>query len=366
MRIINLYVGRQLIGTFLVTLAVLTFIFISGSFFKIGTYVGKGVDITLLFQFLGYGMPKVLGMTIPLSLLASTILVFSRLSADNEITAMRASGISIWQIVVPGLLFSVICSAFCIYLQMELIPRCDENLYAMKKSGDQFNPEALLEAGRFIEVESMGMLIYIDSIDEEDGKLRNIDIYNKGEDGQFSSEVTAREGVIDHDKANKRIDLIFEDSSINYKHTDDKKIDRIQTDQLTIPIPYADLLKGRKLFRKSKQMSLTEIFELIAVYEDLDRSTTPLYLEVHKRLALALCPFAFLLLGIPFGISTSRSETSVGMVISIGLAMLFYVFIILADNLKNSPQYRPEILIWLPNIIYQACGLIALRRISKR
>ncbi len=83
-------------------------------------------------------------------------------------------------------------------------------------------------------------------------------------------------------------------------------------------------------------------------------------------MSLAFSPIGFLLLGIPFGIRTKRSETSVGLVFSLLLALVFYVFLALAESLEDQSHYHPEVLVWLPNIFYQLGGLAALHYIMKR
>ncbi len=89
------------------------------------------------------------------------------------------------------------------------------------------------------------------------------------------------------------------------------------------------------------------------------------WLELQKRLALSFSPLAFLLLGIPFGIQNRRSETTAGLLICLVLALFFYLFMLWADGLANRPKYHPELIIWLPNLLYEVGGLVALFRISR-
>ncbi|MGL4854305.1 MAG: LptF/LptG family permease, partial [Lentisphaeria bacterium] len=122
MKTVNRYITIQLISTFIATLSVLTFIMLAAGMVSGVELLAKGVNFSLFAEFVGYRMPKALGLAIPMSILTSTILLFSRLSADNEITAMRAGGISVWQIITPCLAFSAVLSAFCFWLQSEVIP----------------------------------------------------------------------------------------------------------------------------------------------------------------------------------------------------------------------------------------------------
>ena len=99
MKILNWYVTRSYIATFLMAIAILTFGMTGGHLMKIYEYLSKGIPLSSAMEFLLYNLPQMLTFTIPWASLVSIMLVFGRLSADNEITAMRACGVSILQIV---------------------------------------------------------------------------------------------------------------------------------------------------------------------------------------------------------------------------------------------------------------------------
>jgi len=76
---------------------------------------------------------------------------------------------------------------------------------------------------------------------------------------------------------------------------------------------------------------------------------------------MALAPFSFLLIGLPFGIRSRRSELSVGILLCVLLALGFYAFLLFGDALKDQPRFHPALIIWLPNFLYQFAGLAAIR-----
>ena len=112
-------------------------------------------------------------------------------------------------------------------------------------------------------------------------------------------------------------------------------------------------------------MTMKILLSTIYILNKRGESCGHLYLELHKRMSIALSPIGFLLIGIPFGIRTHRSEASVGLVTSLALALIFYIFLALADTLEDRPKMHPEALVWLPNIFYQIGGLIALHRTTR-
>ena len=88
-------------------------------------------------------------------------------------------------------------------------------------------------------------------------------------------------------------------------------------------------------------------------------------MEAHQRVASAVACLAFALIGIPLGIKTSRRETSIGIALSLGLALIFYFMLVLANVLRNKPQLYPEVVLWAPCVIFEVLGLWLLWRVSR-
>ena len=100
--------------------------------------------------------------------------------------------------------------------------------------------------------------------------------------------------------------------------------------------------------------------------KQLGKDTTSLEVELNQRIAFALAPIAFLLLGMPLAIRTNRRETSIGLFLSIILAGIFFLMIIMCESLTSYPKLYPQYLLWLPNIAFQLLGAYLILRISKR
>ena len=103
MNILNRHILKNLLYVFTASLLVLTFILVLGLMIKILSRMDSTVSQVFIFQMFLMLLPKILAYAIPIATLVSVTLVFSRMSAENEITAMRASGISLWQIVNPAI-----------------------------------------------------------------------------------------------------------------------------------------------------------------------------------------------------------------------------------------------------------------------
>ncbi|MDX9979569.1 MAG: LptF/LptG family permease [Lentisphaeria bacterium] len=367
MKILNRYIARSLLVNTLIALGVLTFVMVSGNLFKIFDLMARGVSPLLFGKFMLLVIPEMLRYTIPLSMLTGTVLLFSRLSADNEITALKASGVSLWQLISPGLLLAAVFSVLCFWLATSLAPRCRMEAYLLMKSEVIRNPLALLEPGRF----ASDIPGYRIRIGERDGDLLG-DIHLLVLDrktGRLASTITARRGKVRLREEEQALELELEDATIanHTPETDagqEAAAGRVAMQRIVLALPYGARFDARPLTMKLKFLGFRDILTRIHLDAAEGRNVTPHYVDLHKRMAMALSPISFFLIGIPFAIQSRRSETSVGLLVSLLLAFGFYAFLVLTDSLDQQTALHPEFLVWLPNVLYQGGGLWALGKVE--
>jgi len=89
-------------------------------------------------------------------------------------------------------------------------------------------------------------------------------------------------------------------------------------------------------------------------------------MELNKRYSNALATLAFALLAVPLAITAQRKETSVGFAISLAIGLSYYLFFFLADMARSRPKWHPELLVWVPNLIFLIIGAVRFRRLAAR
>lgn len=371
MRILNTYIARELVITVLLAIGVLTFVMTAGHIIRVFDWLSRGGSPGLLGHFLLLRLPGILCFTLPLSLLCATVLVFSHLSADNEVTAMKACGISLWQIISPALLLSVLMSAICFWLSTTVAPRCLYAADGLLWKGASVSPAMLLEGSEnFIELSNMD--IRVERHDQD--RLYGVHILILDKDGRLRRTITAREGQLEPDPDSGDFRLVLTDATfgtVNLDRRPDNAADdeetpeRLAMERIVLPLKLMSGGKVKRLYRKLKHMDLRMLLGRIFLETEVGGNITPLLVELHTRMSMSLSPIAFLLLGIPFAIRGRRSETSVGLLVSLLLALGFYAFMLLTRTLRNQPQLHPEVLVWIPNVLYQIGGLVALAIVGK-
>lgn len=367
MKRLNLYIGRTLVQTTLLAIAILTFVMVCGSFLEMFELLALGVPFWGLLKFIVFSLPFALGFALPLAVLCGAVVVFSRMSADQEITAMRASGISLWQIISPGLILATVASGLCFYFQAFLIPESRLRAEMLQHGVTVANPVAFLEPGR--PVLMPGCVVYVG--DRDGSRVEDVQLYILDDEGRIAQDIHAAAGTAEYDRTSRTLLLVLEQALFGFVDRGDEQrgsgeVQRTTAERVEVPIQLSENFKEELLTRKLKHLSITGLMGLATLYEKNGFSAHPIYMESHKRLAMAFSPIGFMLMGIPFGIRTRRSETLAGVVVSLVLALVFYIFIALAESLDRQTFLHPELMVWIPIVLYQAGGLIALRRTASR
>jgi lipopolysaccharide export system permease protein len=363
MRILNRYLSAEFLFSFVLTFVIFTFIMSIGAVFKVSDLLARGVSWQPVFKILASSIPSAMIFSVPISILTTCLLLFGRMSADGEITAMRCSGISLWRSLSRPLVVAGAMLAFCIFLNNELAPRSH---YARREQVSRLtveSPTEFLDEGRFIE-DFAGLTVYIGRRDGD--TLRNIRIYD-ARTGDIKREIRAQTGVIR--VATNGADLILDLFDVRVDPFSDERPGPAFCSRWSTVIP--DALRVRQPAMRADDMTFGELWDRIhnlkGYYGHMDPEACAvqrmvLVVEFNKRLALSCACMAFVLLGVPLGIKAHRKESSIGVAISLGLVFNFYLFIIVAENLARFPAWRPDIIVWLPVLISVILGAWLMER----
>ncbi len=370
MRTINKYLLQDFLVIFGITLLIITFVMSLGVVIRAIDFAARGLSGSLITKIFLLNLPYMLTFSLPMSVLTATLLLFGRLSFDGELTAMKASGLSMWQIISPVVLMSIACSVVCVFITTYVGPTCKGLVRGVLAELGTEDPVNLLESGRFVR-DFPGVMVYVGSRDEN--KLEDVVVYEMGEDGPVRN-VRATTGEV-------RIDA---DARAMYVDLYDVRIDQMEKDKVTgvakshylnaqhypVKLEFGDA-KKKSTRQRVSDMTFGTLIDTInnvrVVYPELKeqdyiRQRMSLVVEANKRLALSLSCFAFCLVAIPLGMKSKRKESSVGIGISLALVFVFYLFIILANSLLNYPSYRPDLIVWIPVVLGEIAGFVMIQR----
>ena len=123
MKTIDRYIIKEIFPPFILSLSVFTFVLFMNQILRLtDLLINKGISLLIILKLIVYVLPSFLVLTIPMSILTATILAFSRLSVDGEITALKAGGISLYRMIVPVAIYSIITGVITAYLMAAAMP----------------------------------------------------------------------------------------------------------------------------------------------------------------------------------------------------------------------------------------------------
>ena len=368
MKLIDRFISRELLVHMLFAVGVLSVVLVIGNVFRklFPLLVNHEVPVDYLLKFIGYVLPFSLIFTIPWGLLTTILLVFGRLSADNELTALRANGVSIGRICMPLAVLALVCTAVCLWLNVHVAPATQTRLRDMIVDLARSNPMALFGSDQVID-QFPGRRIYVGK--KDGSKLENILVFEINEESIPMRVIHARTGRLETDVNERRILMHLSDARYQQRNENDpfdlRRIrDGISMEQTTLPISLEELYAREKRRPGRSSLSIQQLIEQVNTGSDKQRSA--IRTELNKRFSFPIGCLAFALIGVPLGITAHRRETSVGFALGLVVAFFYFLFIIIADTLRARPEFHPELLVWFPNVLFLVLGAWMFRRLVRR
>jgi len=355
MRIIRNYVLKESILPFFISLGVLTCVFLLGNLVQLTNLViNKGVSLMAVGRVFVFYVPMLLGYTLPIACLVAIILSFSRLSTDNEILAIRASGIHLRKLLFPLVLLGILMSLFALILNERIIPYAHyEQRKILKNIGAQ-NPTAVLEAGTFINA-FKDQILFIYQIDGS--KLHNVRIYQPQPDGKPTRTIIAREGEFTPIPGENKIKLKLIDGTSdepNLENPNNFYKLNFRNYFMTLDLSGGD----KKIDKKPKSMTLKELTEKIEEMDQLFVDTAPLKTEYYRKISWSFSILVFVLLGFPLAVITHRREKTANVVLAVLCAATYYLLSLGCEALSIQSITPAAMTMWMPNIIVGFAALI--------
>jgi lipopolysaccharide export system permease protein len=366
------YIATDYLVTFLMTILVFTFVMCIGTVLKAIDLMSRGVSFWIFLQIFAANIPYILSFTIPMSCMTTVLLVFSRLSLDGEITAMKASGLTMWQIISAPVMISILLTGFCIYLHSYAAPESHfKNRRILREVGVE-EPVNLLEEGRFVR-DFPGLIIWVGK--KKGGTVEDIVVYET--EGGTVRTIRARRGTISSDEENRVLLVDLYDVRIDQPNPVDpmdiSKVRQINAKHYPVRLDFSRIWHDGTVTKRVPDMTMTELIAAIRnlratfpqlTEEDLLRQKMKMVQSANERLALSLACFAFTILGVPLGMKSRRKESSIGILVSLGVVFGFYLFIIVADALVYQPHLHPDMIIWIPVVLAEVFGFTLIHKLN--
>jgi lipopolysaccharide export system permease protein len=266
-RLLSRYLLRQLAGPFVFALAALTSLMLLSQIAKkFGALVGKGLPWTVIAEVFGLSVPFIVAMTLPMAVLLAVLYAFSHLAADNEITAMRASGISVYQVLVPVMAWGVFMSVFNFAFVDQVLPRSNARLRNLLIDIGRKKPTLELREQVINEVPPSQYFLRANRIDGATGRLREVTIYDVGGDASRRI-IYADSGFMAYAEGKTDLSLRLFDGSIHqYRPSEPEgfQLTYFKVNDIRVRNVYDELERNTsESVRGDREMSTCEMLQVI-------------------------------------------------------------------------------------------------------
>lgn len=446
---ISRYIVMEHLPPFFFSLSVIMFVFVIKFLLQyISKIFGKGLSFLTIFEFIYLNLAWMLALAVPMSVLVAALMAFGRLSADNEITILKSSGINLYRIIRPALIWGAVLTVLMVLYNDQVLPEFNHRARKLFKSITQKKPTFSLESGLYFNKGNYQILVqHIDRGHQNDAppsgdlmspdytqsgadRLREITIFQKDATQQEQRTIVAEHGYLVFDRQRAQLvfhlfdgqfhilnnrdfaeyrtvdfkktlfnipasDLLFQDS-VNLERGDREmsiammqdKIDefresilveaRASQDQMTqfLPdpstvsqhlraaatsrsdtIPVNEVRRGGSRAASKAQATIRTLQSGMNSQRYFNQQISRYEVEVHKKFSIPFACIVFVLIGAPLGIRARKGSIGVGVALSIGFFLIYWVCLIGGEDLADKQIIPAFAAMWFPNVLVGAIGM---------
>jgi lipopolysaccharide export system permease protein len=334
------------------------------------------IEVDTFVRLIGLLVPFVISYALPMGMLTGILLVLGRMSSDREITALRSSGMSVAWLSAPILCFALLGVTLAAFVNFQFMPTARLAYQRELAGAVRQNPLSFLVPKTFIR-DFPGMIIYVG--EKQADLLKDIWIWELDKQKRVVNSGRAATGWVRYDESKSKMVLSLDYLQAEiHDRKDPEDPAKIRsggsTDHATFDL-LLDKLTGQQAIRvKTKWLTFPQ---LVAEWRRLKRPDPAVpdderakqlmrvQITIHEKFATAFSVLSFALVAIPLGIKVSRKETSANLGIGLLLALGYYFVTIAVGWFDNYPALRPDLLMWLPNVVFQSLGLWMFYKVDR-
>ena len=356
-KIIHRYILKEIAFPFFMILFILTFVLLMGKILQLmDLMVNKGIRVFDIGLLIIYLMPSFLMFTIPISFFVAIMMGLGRLSSDNELIVMKASGMSLYEISKPILLAAVVIFFLTVVTSYFLVPQGNYATKILLFDVARQKASAGIKEKVFND-DFKGILLYADNIPVSGDYMDGVLISDTRNADEQTTIIATRAYLVANPNA-MTVTSRLEDGAThsvdrglnNYRKMDFARYD-IKLDL------GAAMTEEKAKTKASTEMTAGEILKRMQDRKIKDTDLRELAIEIQKKLSIPVSTLVFCILGIPLGIRKHRTAKFWGFSIGLAVVLAYYLIRLGGEALAETGQLTPFIGTWTPNILLGIVGI---------
>ena len=358
------YLLSEILPPFLLGLLTFTFVLLIARILKlVELIVTRGIPLTQVGRLLVLILPTFLELTLPMAFLLAILLGLGRLSGDQELLALKSSGVSPVQILLPLIFVAASVAAITFLLTTWGRPAAQvalkDELYNIAKT----RVGTVLREKVFND-DFPNILIYVEEIIPPGNVGQGILIIDKRETAKDNI-IVGKVGLINTEEQTHTLSLRLFDGSIYERDRTRSDFSQTNFNIYDFKLDLDEFIGPAKMKDAGpKEMSLNRLLKTIEEKQAAGINARPELMEFHQRIAFSFAPIVFCLLGVSLSLlpRTSRANRSWGVALCVVWLVVYYALLSLGKALGERGAFHPFIALWFPNIVV---GVISLHLFHK-
>jgi lipopolysaccharide export system permease protein len=358
--IIHRYVLKEMLAPFSINVLVFTFLFLMTELIKITNWiVNYNLSIFSVLTLVFFSMPWFLMFIIPMSVMLAVVLTFLRMSADNEIVALKSCGLSVYGLLPPVLIFSLAGFLVTLFMTLYGVPKAKATVEDMVLEMAASNVDIGLKERTFNDA-FKNVMLYVNKIDLGQKKLIDIFIEDKRQQDIIST-VVAPEGRLFSEPGKLIFHMVLSNGTIHQTNVKKHTANSIHFDTYNLSLDLKKELENAEEREKGREeMSIAELQQVVNESTEKDKDYYKAQITIHRRFSLPAACLALGLLAFPLGIQSKSGKRSFGLILCLLFFLLYYLLLTAGYALGKKGIYPPVIGMWLPNLTMAVLGVYFL------
>lgn len=369
MRILTRYILWEVFSHGVIGAALFTFVIFMRDVGRIlELVVRNSAPIPSVAEIFFLTLPTALTFTVPMGVLVGILIGLSRMAADSEVTALRASGIGAWRVVAIVSIFSIGALGLALVNSLVIAPRSAAALANLQNSLKNSQISFEIQPRVFYE-DLKGYVLYVQDVQPASGASVWKNVFLADVSNSAAPKITLAQNavVVTENKGDNGTILRLHLANGTQQETDpaDPNQYTISTfDQTDIPIvlPPAEPPVARELV-PAAELTTGELMQRAHTSDPMKARWY--WIEFQRRLALAASCLVLMLVGIPLGLSSKKGGKSTGFILTILLVFLYYFALSAGVAFARQGKVSPILGVWAANIIFAVAGIVLLLRVQQ-